>query len=151
MGASKRIISEVAEQALEKGKKLKPKKEWIVKTIPKEERDLMEHVFPWRFTGGAIAAIGVGTAGYEVGTTALNEKQARQIGRIDAIPVANTIGRPSMGHDARIIRELPSEIKTHGVNKAIDGIPGVRGRRYDDMGAGGDLVLAMHELRSGGL
>ena len=57
MGASKRIISEVAEQALEKGKKLKPKKEWIVKTIPKEERDLMEHVFPWRFTGGAIAAI----------------------------------------------------------------------------------------------
>ena len=151
MGASKRIISEVAEQALEKGKKLKPKKEWIVKTIPKEERDLMEHVFPWRFTGGAIAAIGAGTAVYEGGTTLLNEKKARQIGRIDAIPVANTIGRPSMGHDAQIIRELPSEIKTHGINKAIDAIPGVRGKRYDDMGAGGDLVFAMHELRSGGL
>ncbi|MBQ8992793.1 MAG: hypothetical protein IJ085_01455, partial [Turicibacter sp.] len=145
MGVSKKIISEVAEKALEKGKKLKPKKEWVVKTIPKENRDLMEHVFPWRFTAFGVGAVGVATAAYGIGTTALNEQKARQIGRIEATPVANTIGRPSMGHDAQIVRDIPNQTKTHGVNKFIDAIPGVQGKRYDDMGAGGDLVLAMHE------
>lgn len=151
MGASKKIISEVAEKATSIGKNLKPKKEWVVKTIPKEDRDLAEHLFPWRFTAVGLGAVGAATAGYELGTTALNEHKARKIGRIDAVSVANSVGRPSMGHDARIIRNLPTQLKTHGVNKVIDTIPGVQGKQYDDMGAGGDLVLAMHELRSGGL
>lgn len=151
MGASKQIISEVTEKATNIGKQIRPKKEWVVKTIPKSDRDLSEQLFPWRFTAIGVGAVSALTVGYEFGTTALNERKARKIGRIEPVSVANSIGQPSMGHNAQIIRDLPSRLKTHGVNKVIDAIPGVQGKRYDDMGAGGDLVLAMHELRSGGL
>ena len=133
------------------GKAVASQSKWVVKTIPKENRELADHLFPFRFTKAGVVGVGGFTAAYGIGTTALNEHKARQIGRIEATPVANTIGRPSMGHDAQIVRDIPNQTKTHGVNKFIDSIPGVQGKRYDDMGAGGDLVLAMHELRSGGL
>ena len=133
------------------GKAVASTSKWVVKTVPKEERGLMEELFPLRFTKAGVVGVGAVTAGYGIGTTALNEHKARQIGRIEATPVANTIGNLSMGHDAQIVRNIPSQVKTHGVNKFIDAIPVVQGKRYDDMGAGGDLVLAMHELRSGGL
>ena len=133
------------------GKAVASQSKWVVKTIPKENIELADQLFPFRFTKAGVGGVGGVTATYGIGTTALNEHKARQIGRIEATPVANTIGRPSMGHDAQIVRDIPNQTKTHGVNKFVDAIPGVQGKRYDDMGAGGDLVLAMHELRSGGL
>lgn len=133
------------------GKALTSSSKWVVKTIPKDNRELSEHLFPFRFTKAGLVGVGGVTAAYGIGTTALNEHKARQIGRIEVTPVANTIGRPSMGHDNQVIQNLPIQVKTHGINNFIDSIPVAQGKKYDDMGAGGDLVFAMHELRSGGL
>ena len=73
------------------GKAVASQSKWVVKTIPKENRELAEHLFPFRFTKAGVVGVGGITAAYGIGTTALNEHKARQIGRIEATPVAKII------------------------------------------------------------
>lgn len=131
----------------EKGFKEIQRKKWLVKTVPRDERGLMEEIFPFRFgpVGAGVAILG--PAAYGAFTLGANESTSRRFEHIEAISLPNIVGQTPLTVDAEVVRQIPNKLRTHGANKVLNAIPGVQGRMIDDMGAGGDLVFAMHQLR----
>lgn len=120
------------------------------KKLPKSERtNIVEKMMPYRTTGVANLAIIAGAAtvgGVRLGNEVSKVPSARELGEFRAHALANQVGRSPLRYSDEFIQGIPE--RAGRVESSLMGPGnGSYARGYDDLGAGGDLVFALNNLR----
>lgn len=117
------------------------------KKLPKDKRtNIVEKMMPYRTSGVANLAIIAGATtvgGVRLGNEVGKVSSARELGEFRAHALANQIGQSPFRYSDEFVQGIPE--RAGSVDSVL--MSGHHPRGYDDLGAGGDLVFALNNLR----
>lgn len=123
-----------------------------IKELPKEKRQgITDKMIPYRTTGLGNLAILTGVTAYsgaKLGVDANASVKAKTLGEFEAHGLANQVGRTPLQHHDEFIKGVPTRARQTAIGSILNSpTEGYYVQPYDDLGAGGDLVFALNNLR----
>lgn len=124
----------------------------VFRKLPVEKQGgIMEKMVPYRTRWGVNAGMvaGVGAVGaIQLGIDANSSVKARNLGEFSPQALANQIGQSPLRYSEDFITGIPSRARKTVLQNVLK-VPeeGYHVQGYNDLGAGGDLVFALNNLR----
>lgn len=124
----------------------------VFKKLPDaKQTGIIEKMVPYRTRGWVNASIltGVSAVGaIQLGIDANSSVKARNLGEFKAQSLANQVGQTPLRHSDEFIKGVPNRARQTAIGSILNTPEeGYHIQGYNDLGAGGDLVFALNNLR----